>query len=131
MGLRLSQRQVPRDEQIQIPITKLDQTKVDKTDYKWIDLGMVAYGIRNDEGEIQLHMRVGIRKDLNSGLPMELLEVSERYHTFILGGEFINKTPHKIETVDYIKPRDLYGMIKTLRGEDKRSKLVETDIDIY
>ena len=76
-------------------------------------------------------MRVGIRKNLSSSLPMELLEVSERYHTFILGGEFINKTPHKIETVDYIKPRDLYGMIKSLRGEDKRTRIVETDIDIY
>ena len=125
MKLGLSHRQVQK------PITELHQTKVDKTDYVWIDLGMVAYGIRNDEGEIQLHMRVGIRKDLSSSLPMELLEVSERYHTFILGGEFINKTPHKIETVDYIKPRDLYGMIKTLRGEDKRTRIVETDIDIY
>ena len=125
MGLGLSQRQV------QIPITKLNQTKVDKTDYKWIDLGMVAYGIRNDEGEIQLHMRVGIRKYLSSSLPMELLEVSEKYYTFLLRGEVISNTPHKIETVDYIKPRDLYGMIKTLRGEDKRTRIVETDIDIY
>ena len=125
MSLGLSQRQV------QIPITKLDQTKVDKTDYKWIDLGMVAYGIRNDEGEIQLHMRVGIRKYLSSSLPMELLEVSEKYYTFLLRGEVISNTPHKIETVDYIKPRDLYGMIKTLKGEDKRTKILETDIDIY
>jgi len=125
MKLGLSHRQAQK------PITELDQTKVDKTDYVWVDLGMVAYGIRNDEGEIQLHMRVGIRKDLNSGLPMELLEVSEKYYTFLLDGEVASSTPHKIETVDYIKPRDLYGMIKTLRGEDKRSKLVETDIDIY
>ena len=43
MRLGLSHRQVQK------PITELNQTKVDKTDYVWVDLGMVAYGIRNDE----------------------------------------------------------------------------------
>ena len=123
MGLKLTLTQRP--------VLSVGQTRVDKTDYVWVNLGLVAYGIKNDEGEIQLHMRVGVRKDLGSELPKELLEVKTKYFTYQIKGECVDNTPHKIETVDYIKPKNLYGLIQRLRGIDKRTKVILTDIEIY
>ena len=123
MGLRLTLTQRP--------VLSVGQTRVDKTDYVWVDLGLVAYGIKNDEGEIQLHMRVGVRKDLGSELPKELLEVKTKYFKYQISGECVGNVPHKIETVDYIKPKNLYGLIQRLRGIDKRTKVILTDIEIY
>ena len=123
MGLRLTLTQRP--------VLSVGQTRVDKTDYVWVDLGLVAYGIKNDEGEIQLHMRVGVRKDLGSELPKELLEVKTKYFKYQISGECVGNVPHKIETVDYIKPKNLYGLIQRLRGIDKRTKVILTDIEIF
>mgnify|MGYP003143779443 CR=1 FL=1 len=109
---------------------EVKQIKIKKNDYVWVNLGLVAYGIRNDKGEAQIHMSVGVRKDLGTKLPKELLEVKTKYFTFQLDGECVNSTPHQIDTVDYIKPKNLYGMIEMLKGKDKRAKVIVTDIEI-
>ena len=125
LGLTLTQAQV------QVLKAEAKQLRVDKTDYVWVNLGLVAYGVRNDNGEAQIHMKIGVRKDLNTKLPKELLEVNTKYCTNQIDGECVNNVPHKVETVDYIKPKNLYGMIQMLRGKDKRGKVISTDIEIY
>ena len=127
MGLRLTLTQT----QVQVLRSEIKQIKVDKTDYVWVNLGLVAYGVRNDTGEAQIYMRVGVRKDLGTKLPKELLEVKTKYFTNQIDGECVGNVPHQVDTVDYIKPKDLYGMIQMLRGKDKRAKVILTDIEIY
>ena len=127
MGFRLTLTQT----QVQILRSEIKQIKVDKTDYVWVNLGLVAYGTKNDEGEAQIHMRVGVRKYLGTKLPKELLEVKTKYFKYQITGECVGNVPHQVDTVDYIKPKDLYGIIQMLRGKDKRGKVILTDIKIF
>jgi len=96
-----------------------EQGEQDREEYNWVDLGRVCYGLRNDEGEVHVHMKIGVIKYKKKGNPVEIVDVIEKYYGSTYG--INNYTPHKIEKVLYHKPSNLDRLIRKMQGEDTRT----------
>ena len=96
-----------------------EQDEHDRKEYHWINLGKVCYGLRNDEGEVHVHMKIGVLKYKKKDYPTQMVDVIEKYYGSTYG--INNETPHKIEKVLYHKPKNLFDLIKRMSGEDTRT----------
>lgn len=93
--------------------------KLEPTEYNWIDLGRVGYGLRNDEGQVHVHMKLGLSKGNRLDYPLQIIDVIEKYYGASYG--IGHTTPHKIENVFFHKPKNLTKLIKRFSGKDKRT----------
>ena len=133
-----------RMKQIQAPILNLDQRLhsrmdqekgIDISEYIWIDLGFVCYGIQNDVGYTRQYIKLGIKRKRkmpvrhNLANKPQVVEVMTKYYS--LDGNFdyeeyeLHKSPrdkhHDKDITYYNCPRNFSGIIETIIGEDKRT----------
>jgi len=96
-----------------------DQEEHNREEYNWVNLGKVCYGLRNDEGEVHVHMKIGVIKYKKKDYPTEIVDIIEKYYGSTYG--INNTTPHKIEKFLYPKPNNIIDLIEKMSGEDTRT----------
>ena len=103
----------------------LDFEDLDDAEFKWLDLGRVAYGLRNDEGSVHVHMKIGYLVGNRPDYPGVIVKVIEKYY----GEEYgiRHTSPHKVESVNFHKPNNLSDLIERFSGEDKRNGVLYGD----
>tara|TARA_R100001463_G_scaffold2421_3_gene10245 strand:+ start:836 stop:1198 length:363 start_codon:yes stop_codon:yes gene_type:complete len=105
---------------------ELRQDEYDPNYYKWINLGVVCQGIRNDEGIVLVEMKIGTLKSFVEDIerahyPKHLIRVIEKYYGSGVDGTRHNE-PHLIEEVSWRRPTNLMSLINNYKGKDKRTK---------
>lgn len=101
----------------------LDQDDYKRTAYKWIDLGVVCRGFRNDEGCVLVQMKIGLLNNTGAeykDYPSEIVDVIQKYYGEYHGVR--HQTPHLVEPVLWRKPNNLKKLIKKHKGKDMRTK---------
>ena len=105
---------------VQKPKPLLDREDLDDSEFKWLDLGKVTHGVRNDTGVVHVHMQIGYLIGNRPDYPAMIVKVIEKYYGEDYGS-ITHRNPHKTESVNYPKPKNLYDLIKRFSGEDKRT----------
>ena len=103
---------------VQKPKPLLDKEDLDDAEFKWLDLGRVTYGLRNDEGSVHVHMKVGYLVGNRPDYPGVIVKVIEKYYGEHLG--IRHSTPHHEESINFHKPNNLSELIERFTGKDKR-----------
>ena len=94
----------------------------DRDEYDWTDLGVICYGLRNDEGCVKVFMKLGHIIKPKKGYPKHLIDVIERYYGVNYGIE--NEEHHKEEKVLFHKPNNIIDLINRFKGEDNRTGVI-------
>ena len=120
----------------------MDQEKgIDISEYIWINLGFVCYGMQNDVGYTRQYVKLGIKRKKNMAVRHNLVnkpqvvEVMTKYYS--LDGnhnyeeyEMLKSPrdePHDQDLTYYKCPRNFSGIIETIIGEDKRTFIASED----
>ena len=92
------QKLVVRQRATTSALMMLDQDDYKRTAYKWIDLGVVCRGFRNDEGCVLVQMKIGLLNNIGAeykDYPNEIVDVIQKYYGEHHG--IRHQTPHLVE----------------------------------
>ena len=131
---------MPKLRQIQAPILSTDlelsqnmnrESGIDRSEFNWIDIGYVYYGMQNDEGYSRIYIKLGVRRDAKNKYRPTLVEVVEKYYTCTGNYDYEEyemhhsprKASHGQDIVYYKCPRDFNKVLETVIGKDTRTKI--------
>tara|TARA_R100000781_G_scaffold111591_1_gene78131 strand:+ start:11277 stop:11684 length:408 start_codon:yes stop_codon:yes gene_type:complete len=129
--MKLKQLQVVKTTQEQeLDIVQVWESGIDRSEFNWIKLGYVCYGMQNDVGYSRLYVMLGIKRDAKNKLKPTIVEVTEKYYSCEGNYDYEEfelhhsprKNHHAQDIVYYKCPRNFNAVLETIIGKDTRTK---------
>ena len=125
-------RQVPvLSTDLELSINMSRESGIDISEYNWISVGYVCYGMQNDQGYSRIYVKLGVKRDAKNKYRPTLVEVTEKYYSCGSNYDYEEyeihhsprNAPHGQDIVYYNCPRDFNKILETVIGKDTRTKI--------